>query len=76
MKIPVVTGDGRLINLDSEDYGRLVVMPEACADIPPELWEMFAEPTQSDAKLRATSTATTSATAVTTPAVISRRLAT
>ncbi len=44
MKIPVVTGTGERLVLDSEDYGRLVVLPEACSDIDPHLWEMFAEP--------------------------------
>ena len=46
VKIPVVTGDGRRIELDSDDYGRLVVLPEVCSEIDPRLWEMFAQADQ------------------------------
>ncbi len=47
VKIPVVTGDGRRFDLDSEDYVRLVLLSEACAEIDPQLWEMFAAPVKS-----------------------------
>ena len=43
MKIPVVTGTGQRFELDSDDYGRLVVLPEACGEIDPQLWELFAD---------------------------------
>lgn len=41
MIIPIVTGDGRRINLDSDDYPR-AVLAEACEGILPELWGLFA----------------------------------
>lgn len=43
MKIPVTTGDGRRLVLDSDDYLRLITLPDACSGIAPELWGMFAE---------------------------------
>lgn len=42
-RIPIVPGDGRPAWFqDSEDYGRLVVMPEVCEGIDPRLWDLFA----------------------------------
>ena len=43
MKVPVTTGDGRLVELDTDDYPNLVLLPEACEGIDPQLWEMFAD---------------------------------
>ena len=43
MNVPVVTGDGRCVALDTEDYPRLVLLPEACGDIDPRLWELMVD---------------------------------
>lgn len=43
MKIPVVTGTGQRLDLDTDDYARLVLLPEACDEIDPRLWELFAQ---------------------------------
>jgi len=43
MNVPVVTGDGRCVALDTEDYPRLVLLPEACGDIDPRLWELMTD---------------------------------
>lgn len=43
MKIPVITGQGRHIDLDSDDYLRLITLPDACSGIAPGLWELFTE---------------------------------
>lgn len=40
MKIPVVAGDGRYLELDSDGMPRLIVA-EACDEIDPRLWELF-----------------------------------
>lgn len=42
MKIPVVTGTGERLDLDSDDYPRMV-LAEVCADTDPRMWELFAE---------------------------------
>lgn len=42
VKIPVVTGDGRRLELDSDGMPRLIVA-EACDEIDPRLWELFAD---------------------------------
>lgn len=41
MKIPVVTGTGRRLELDSVNMDRLIVA-EACDEIDPRLWGLFA----------------------------------
>lgn len=41
MKIPVVTGTGERFEIDSNDYLRLVLLPEVCSEIDPRLWDMF-----------------------------------
>lgn len=43
MNVPVVTGDGRWVELDTDDHPRLVVLPEACEGIDPRLWDLFTE---------------------------------
>ena len=43
VKVPVITGTGQLVDLDTDDYIDLVLLPEACSAISPELWDLFAE---------------------------------
>ena len=43
MKVPIVTGTGRRLELDSDDYGRLVLLPEVCDGLDLRLWDLFAE---------------------------------
>lgn len=43
MKVPVTTGTGQRIELDTDDYVRLVTLPDACSGISPELWNMFVD---------------------------------
>ena len=43
MKIPVVTGTGERFDLDTDDYPRLVLLPEVCEGIDSRLWELFTE---------------------------------
>lgn len=43
MNIPVVTGTGERLELDTDDYPRLVLLPEACDEIDPRLWDLFAQ---------------------------------
>lgn len=41
-KIPVVTGAGQRLELDSDGMPRLIVA-EACDEIDPQLWMMFVD---------------------------------
>jgi len=40
--VPVVTGTGRRLELDSDGMPRLIVA-EACDEIDPRLWDLFAQ---------------------------------
>jgi hypothetical protein len=42
VKVPVVTGAGRRLELDTEGMDRLV-LAEACDDMDPRLWGLFPE---------------------------------
>lgn len=44
MNIPVITGTGRWVDLDSDDYPRLVLLPEMFDEVDPRLWDLFVEP--------------------------------
>lgn len=61
MRIPIVTGTGQRLELDSEDYGRLVLLPVVCGEIDPHLWDLFAEPQDRSAGEPTTRAKTTSA---------------
>lgn len=47
MQVPVITGDGTWVNLDSDDMARLIVA-EACDAIDPHLWEWLTEEEPAD----------------------------
>lgn len=42
MRVPIITGDGTWVDLDSDDMVQLIV-DEVCEEIDPHLWEMFVE---------------------------------
>ena len=41
MKVPWIDGNGNHGETESESYALLVLLPDACADIPRQLWDWF-----------------------------------